>query len=903
MFHSALAAHKGGRLQEAEQGYSAILQTDPRHADALHLLGLIRSERGALNEAESLIRAAVDIRENANFLCNLGNVLADQGKLPAAEAAFSRAAEIAPSYALAHHNLGTLLMDAQRFDEAEAAFARAIEQDPDLVEAVINLGVLQMERGRLDEAEASFRHACAVDPCRSNAYRDLGLVLMRMNRLAEAEVALRRSLSIAPDDSATCNSLGTLLLLSGRGDEGETQLRRAIELAPHNADAHYNLGTRYMQTHRLPEAEKALRRAIELSPGRCDARMNLGNVLACAGRPAEAEAVYRQAIELQRDSAGIQWNLSQVLLKQGQYAEGWRLFESRLDARVNVDAPPLPFPRWRGEPLSGKSLLVCAEQGLGDTLQFCRYLTGLKRQGLAKLSVLCPPTLIALLETIEEVDHCIAFDGSQVVPAHDWWCLFMSLPFHFGTTMESIPASMPYLRVPAARRSRRRHCLPPGKKMKVGLVWAGDPRPTQGDAHATDKRRSIACKAYLPLLQIGGITFVSLQKGDAAQAQLNDIPEALRPLDLMNEVRDFADTAAIIEQLDLVISVDTSTAHLAGALGKPVWILSRFDGCWRWLEKRDDSPWYPTARLFRQTEPGDWNDVIRRVAQALDEFVNANNHRPATTLIHRLNDHGVLGITLAGAEGIGDKLQFSSFPENYFRNTGRKVVDVDRVWIFDHNPYVVRDVQPDRIVNLWTQKWLGGNSVPFEDYRTKPVFSSLAERTSHIFGHVAYLRHPRLYRFEELPTLEKRIVLHTTGKNIPPHVALGEDHVRELSAEIISHVRDAYAGYEIVQVGSASDLDAQVIDCRGVADIWEVARLIAQARIYIGVDSGSYWIAACYPRIFRKKVMMQYPAGYLRDRFVPMHVLDPHSHWHDASCLYYNRTTDDAGVTYSYLKL
>ena len=869
IFQSALDAHQAGRLQEAEQGYLTILRDHPRHADALHLLGLIRSERGALAEAEALIRQAIDINENAIFFGNLGIVLIDQDKSQEAEAALRHAAEIAPSYAFAHYNLGTIFMDTLRFDEAEA----------------------------------SFRQVCAIDPSHSKSHRDLGLVLMRTDRLAEAEVVLRRSLSINSNDSVACNSLGTLLLLTGRGDEGETQFRRAIELVPRNVDAHYNLGTRYMRTHRLPQAEQALRRAIELSPVHGDAHMNLGNVLACAGRTAEAETVYRQAIGLRSNSSGVQWNLSHVLLKQGQYAEGWRLFESRFDAPCsNVTEPLLPFPRWQGEPLNGKSLLVCAEQGFGDTLQFCRYLTGLKRQGLAKLSVACPPTLVALLETIEEVDHCIAFDGSQVLPAHDWWCSFMSLPFHFSTTMESIPASIPYLRVPAARRTHWKDYVP-SAKVKVGLIWAGDPRPSQPDAHSTDTRRSLNCHDYLPILQIGGIKFVSLQKGEATQPQINGIPEALRPLDPMNEVRDFADTAAIIEQLDLVISVDTSTAHLAGALGKPVWILSRFDGCWRWLEGRDDSPWYPTARLFRQTEPGDWSKVIRRVAQALDEFANSNRHGAATSPIENRDNKSTLGITLAGALGIGDKLQFSSFPENYFRNTGQKVVDVDRVWIFDHNPYVVRDAQPDRIINLWTQKWLEGDSVPLEDYKTKPVFSSIAERTSRIFGHTAYLRHPRLYQFEELPTLEKRIVLHTTGKNIPPHVALGEDRLRRLSEEIISRVRDVYAGYEIIQIGSASDVDAHVVDCRGLADIWEVTRLIAQARMFIGVDSGPYWIAASYPRIFRKKVMMQYAADYLREQFVPMHVLDPHSHWHDASCLYYNRTTDDAGVTYSYLKI
>ncbi len=262
----------------------------------------------------------------------------------------------------------------------------------------------------------------------------------------------------------------------------------------------------------------------------------------------------------------------------------------------------------------------------------------------------------------------------------------------------------------------------------------------------------------------------------------------------------------------------------------------------------------------------------------------------------------MLGITLGRAPGLGDKLQFSSFPENYFRNTGEKVIDVDRAWVFDHNPYVVRDAKANQVIDLWSQRWPLMQPTQAQ-YVARPIFFSQAERTSSIFNHVAYLRHPRLYCLEDMPRLEKRVVLHTTGKKVRPNAAQGEDQFRVLSEEILSHVRETYREYELIQVGSNEDLDAHVIDRRGIADIWEVVKIIAQASIFIGVDSGPYGIAACYPRIFRKKVLMQYPAEFLRTSFVPMHVLNPHVHWHDASCLYYNRTSDDAGVTYSYLKL
>jgi hypothetical protein len=263
----------------------------------------------------------------------------------------------------------------------------------------------------------------------------------------------------------------------------------------------------------------------------------------------------------------------------------------------------------------------------------------------------------------------------------------------------------------------------------------------------------------------------------------------------------------------------------------------------------------------------------------------------------------MLGISIAGAAGLGDTLQFASFPENHFRNTGEKVVDVDHCWIFDHNPYVVRDAQADRVINLWTEPWPAKSGLQTRQFVDRPILFSLAERHASILGHTAYLRHPRLYRFEDLPLLRNRVVVHTTGKDLPPVVEHGEDRRRVLPEQVIEFVRDRYRDCEILQVGARDDVDAHVTDCRGIPDLWDVVKIIAQAGIYIGVDSGPYWIAECFPRIFRKRVLVQYPPEFLRKAFVPMHALNPNWHWHDHSCLYYNRSEDDAGVTYSYLKL
>ncbi len=262
----------------------------------------------------------------------------------------------------------------------------------------------------------------------------------------------------------------------------------------------------------------------------------------------------------------------------------------------------------------------------------------------------------------------------------------------------------------------------------------------------------------------------------------------------------------------------------------------------------------------------------------------------------------MLGVTLRSASLMGDKLVFASFPENYYRNTGEKVIDLDSAWIFDHNPFVVRGEEPAQIVDLHAQPWPQLAGLSPRQFMTKPVFLSVAERTAAIFNQVCYLRHPRLYAYENMPTIANRLVIHTTARPIV-QTALGEDQPRVLSEEIIDHIRTRYRGYDVIQIGSRDDVDASVIDCRGLDDIWDTVRIIAQAAIYIGVDSGPSYIAACYPGVFRKKVLMQYAPEFLRHSFIPMHALTPHFHWHDHSFLYYNRSKDDAGVTYSYLKL
>ncbi|MBN3852651.1 tetratricopeptide repeat protein [Paraburkholderia sp. Ac-20340] len=584
-FEQALQAHEAGRLDEARDGYLRVLESQPDHAQAWHLLGLIEYAQGANGKAIALIRKAIAISDTPLFQDNLGSVLSSENDLAAAEAAWLQAIELDSSFTSSYYKLGTLWMGQGYVEAAEAALRRAIELDPRHVDAHLNLGILMGERGWFDEAQVSLRHALAIEPANARLHQNLGWLLVKAQRYREAEACYRRAIELLPGSAMLYSGLASTLTGQARFDEAESACAHGLALDPQCADLHVNHGTMLLRAERRDEAEAALRRALELDPGNLRA----------------------------------QFNLSHIELKDGRYEEGWRGFETRTAVfKETAHLPPLTsqWPQWQGEPLRGKSLLVLCEQGLGDSLQFIRYLPMLKAYGPARLTVLCQPPLKRLFDGIEGIDVRAQSDAIDAIPRHDFWCLMMSLPLRFGTTLATIPAAVPYLRAPAPLIAQWQARLP-SSGFKVGLVWAGDSRPHLPDLQATDARRSLHARAFEPLLDTPGVSFVSLQFGAATRAQLDEIDAHWRPVDPMGGVTDFADTAAIVACLDLVITVDTSMAHLAGALNRPVWILSRFDGCWRWLADRDDSPWYPSARLFRQRRPAEWGEVIERVRQAL----------------------------------------------------------------------------------------------------------------------------------------------------------------------------------------------------------------------------------------------------------------------------------------------
>ncbi|BAN23291.1 TPR repeat-containing protein [Caballeronia insecticola] len=629
---SGIAAHRQARHSEAEAHYRRAVDINPTQPEALNNLGVLLDDTGRSDEAEDCYQQAILLRPDyLDALKNLAASLSDSQQWDKAEQTLKKALAVDPANVAIHLHLARVLGCMGRIADAEACLRHALILQPDNVQTCLELGRTLEAACKPAEAETQYRKSISVAPHQAETHVALAKLLVERKSLQDAESEYRHALRLQPDDAETLSSLGMLLQGTERVTEAEACFRAALRSRAEHIPALGNLADLLNNDARYAEAEACYRRILEIDPRCIEALNNLGRLLEDAHRFDEAETYYRQVLTIEPERVPTVLNLSLLLLKRGRLKEAWPLYESRYadspywgDESAMHAKPPFPFKEWQGEPLAGRSLLVRSEQGFGDSLHFARYLPQLKRLGVAKLTLVCPAALVSLLETVEGVDVCISETDVNNVPAHDFWCFTMSLPLRFGTTLDTIPASVPYLRAPAERQSRWAGRFSEDS-LKIGLVWAGDPRPSLASAHLTDRRRSLNAQAYLPLLRIPGITFVSLQLGNSTRPQIKDLPPELRPLDVMDEVNDFADTAALIEQLDLVITVDTSVAHLAGALARPVWILSRFDGCWRWLLDRDDAPWYPSARLFRQTRPGDWTGVIDRVTQALSTLTAKKN--------------------------------------------------------------------------------------------------------------------------------------------------------------------------------------------------------------------------------------------------------------------------------------
>ncbi|MBF0179076.1 MAG: tetratricopeptide repeat protein [Magnetococcales bacterium] len=533
-----------------------------------------------------------------------------QGRLDEVEALARRLVAWQPGHGFGWKALGVALQVMGRLEEAWEPLGIALEKLPGDREVVRALGVACEGLGRPEEAEAWYRRLVALWPDGAQGYNHLGTLLLGLRRIEEAEAALREAVRVQPGFAAAWTNLGLALAAQGHNGEAEAAHLEALRLQPGLADVFYNLGNLYGDERQCDDAVAAYRQALRLRPGWVMAHNNLGRLLHDWHRDAEAEPVLREALRLGPDfHAEVAWNLSLVLLRAGRFAEGWPWYEARHHARMpdrKVIPPELPFPMWRGEEVAGRALLVIGEQGFGDMMQFCRFCRTLLERGAARVTLVCRPPLRALLISLEDGERLRVTAGTETVHLHDYWTFLMSIPLHLGVTLATLPAELPYLRPPPAREGLE---VPQGREVLVGLVWRGSA------THGNDGNRSLRDLAALrPLWGVSGVRFVGLQKGETA------LPPSDQPLlDMGSRLNDFADTAAVVAQLDLVISVDTALVHLCGALAKPCWVLVPWIGTdWRWLADRSDSPWYPgVARLFRQEGPGEWPEVIRRVAREL----------------------------------------------------------------------------------------------------------------------------------------------------------------------------------------------------------------------------------------------------------------------------------------------
>jgi lipoprotein NlpI len=428
--------------------------------------------------------------------------------------------------------------------------------------------------------------------------------------LTEAEYCYRRVLAVDPRHADSLNLLGVVYSQTGRFDSAVETIRMAIAINPMDARYHSNLGMSLRQQGRLEDAVASYHRALELNPAYPEAHNNLGVAAKELGRLDQAVACHRRALDLRPDLPDLHHNLAIALLARGDLALGWPEYEWRWKTPQMIKTRrDFAQPQWRGEAANGQTLLIHAEQGFGDSLHFCRYAPLAAACGL-RVIMQVPKSLVRLFGGLPGVDLVVA-DGEEL-PPFDFHCPMLSMPLAMGTTIANIPSITPYLHADTAQVSAWQARLSKMEKRgpRIGLTWASNQR------NVLDARRSLAPDRLACLFDLPGLHFFSLQKeGPVA-------PEDFPLTDLMSEMGDFADTAALIANLDLVISVDTAVAHLAAALGKPVWLLSSFDPCWRWLVDRHDSPWYPTLRLFRQPKPGDWDAVLKDVQTTLHKLVD-----------------------------------------------------------------------------------------------------------------------------------------------------------------------------------------------------------------------------------------------------------------------------------------
>jgi len=548
-FKKALELYQAGQLREAEKICKDIYCTDPENSPALHLLGMVAYRLGLYDVAANLMGAAVQIR---------------------------------PDIAFYHENLGNVFLSQDRVDESILCYRNALRLDPNFVQTYYHLSVALTKKDLLDEAMQSLVIALKLRPGYTDALYQAGFIFGEQNKPDEAIVCFEKLLKIEPARTEALFALGAALGSSiDREDEAIDCYRKVLQIEPDHVYALNNLGL-------LLKEQGAIERATDM---------------------------YRKAIEISPDLAGPHWNLSHVLLLAGDFEAGWKEFEWRLrkaDWRM-ANLRPCKVPLWRGESFAGKTLFIHDEQGLGDTIQFVRYLPMVKALGGDIIFETQEP-LIGLFKDFQGIDRLIPKSADGVLPTDmDFYVPLLSLPAIFNTTPDTIPDTVPYFHADVDKTRYWGERLA-GDGFRVGIVWAGGPKLLN------DRNRSCPLRLFESIANISGVRLVGIQKGKAAE-QVRDLPAGMGVTNYGPELEDFTDTMGLIENLDLIVSVDTAVAHLAGAMGKPVWLILPFSPDWRWFLNRSDSPWYPSMRIYRQKNKGDWAPVFEGIKKDLNKAV------------------------------------------------------------------------------------------------------------------------------------------------------------------------------------------------------------------------------------------------------------------------------------------
>lgn len=586
-FERALDLHRVGKLDQAAQLYGQVLRTQPTHFDAAHNLGAVLLQQGRFDEAERQLRRALQINPRSHEALN---------------------------------NLGLALRLLDRHEEAVWAFDRAIALRPDYARAFCNRGNALRLQGRLQQALESYDRAIAIDATLADAYYNRGGVLEDLQLWDDAVASYENALALKPNFPEALNNLGNSLFNLARYEEALDKLNQALQLSPHNPDVLSNRGNVLREMRQFAAALTDHNAALARNPSSAEYLNNRGSVFREIGHLDEALADYRRALALNPDHVGARANLALTELLLGDWASGFDGYELRFRKWKNrVFQPETGALGWRGEALTGKSILLYGEQGFGDAIQFIRYVPQLLARG-ARVTVLCDRRLHRLFSTVAAGVEFI----ERVEPGRpfDFQIALMSLPRVLAIRPDTLRSQVPYLRAEPGRCEYWRLRL--GEHgFKVGLAWQGNP------AGSIDNGRSIPLREFVPLAHVNRVRIISLQKNFGVE-QLATVPADMkveRPGFEFDEGNDaFIDTAAIMANLDLIITSDTSIAHLAGALARPVWIALKYVPDWRWLLERSDSPWYPTARLFRQRKLDDWTGVVDDIAAALKVAAGENGH-------------------------------------------------------------------------------------------------------------------------------------------------------------------------------------------------------------------------------------------------------------------------------------